>query len=291
MSTERLLRIAYRHRTAFLTGAAALVLLSIALLARMSFDTDVVRLAPRRGPAVRTFHRYLQHFGTFDHLYVVFEVPTGNRISDAEDLIDRYVSWQREPRGPVCRLYTRGWMTASSPDPVDELLLIQAQEGDRQAFEAIVRRWQRRLWTHAYRLTSSNDAAWDITQEAWIAIVKGLRKLRDPAKFRVWAYHIVSNKSMDYLKSRRRNDAASAATADSEQPPQERSAILRHLLDRLEPEKKLVLVLYYIEGLTLAELAFVLGVPEGTVKSRLHASRNAFRLLWQQHAGETQHER
>jgi RNA polymerase sigma-70 factor (ECF subfamily) len=182
-------------------------------------------------------------------------------------------------------------MTNSDSDPVDDLLVMQAQEGDRQAFETIVRRWQRRLWTHAYRLAASSDAAWDITQEAWIAIVKGLRNLRDPAMFRLWAYRIVSNKSMDYLKSRPRNHAASPARAESERPPQECTTILRQLLDRLEPNKKLILVLYYIEGLSLAELALVLGVPEGTVKSRLHASRNAFRLLWQQHAGETSHER
>lgn len=182
-------------------------------------------------------------------------------------------------------------MTNSGSDPVDDLLVMQAQQGDRQAFETIVRRWQKRLWTHAYRLAASSDAAWDITQEAWIAIVKGLRSLRDPAMFRLWAYRIVSNKSMDYLKSRPRHDAASGATPESERPPQECTAILRQVLDRLEPNKKLILVLYYIEGLTLAELAFVLGVPEGTIKSRLHASCNAFKLLWQRHAGGTSHER
>jgi len=79
--------------------------------------------------------------------------------------------------------------------------------------------------------------------------------------------------------------------AESGRPPQEGTAILRQVLDRLEPDKKLILVLCYIEGLTLAELSFVLGVPEGTIKSRLHASRNAFKLLWQRHAGGRSHER
>jgi RNA polymerase sigma factor (sigma-70 family) len=178
-------------------------------------------------------------------------------------------------------------MTNSGSDPVDDLLVMQAQDGDRRSMEELVRRWQRRLWPHAYRLTSSSDAAWDITQEPWIAIVKGLRKLHDPARFRVWAYSIASNKSMDYLKSRPRNDGRAAAPAEPERAPQERRAILRQLLDRLEPDKKLVLVLYYLEGLTLAELAFVLGVPVGTVKSRLHAARHAFRLIWQRQEGET----
>ena len=182
-------------------------------------------------------------------------------------------------------------MTTNGSDPVDDLLVMQAQEGDRQAFETIVRRWQRRLWTHAYRLAGSSDAAWDITQEAWIAIVKGLRNLRDPAMFGLWAYRIVSNKSIDYLKSRPLKDAAPAATLQFGRPPQEGTAILRQVLDRLEPDKKLILVLCYIEGLTLAELSFVLRVPEGTIKSRLHASRNAFKLLWQRHAGGRSHER
>lgn len=181
-------------------------------------------------------------------------------------------------------------MTDTASDPVDDLLVMQAQDGDRRSMEDLVRRWQKRLWTHAYRLTASSDAAWDITQQAWMGIIKGLNRLHDPASFRSWAYRIVTNKVMDHLKSR----AQATAVSDGPEhgaPRQEDRVILRDLLSRLQPEKQAILVLYYLEGLTVPELAFVLGVPQGTVKSRLHASRAELRKLWQQAAAETGDER
>jgi DNA-directed RNA polymerase specialized sigma24 family protein len=107
-------------------------------------------------------------------------------------------------------------MRDSASDPIDDLLVMQAQDGDRKSMEELVRRWQRRLWAHAYRLTGTSDAAWDVTQEAWMAII-----------------------------------------------------------------------LYYVEGLSVSELAFALRTAEGTVKSRLHAARAEFRELWHRESGGT----
>jgi RNA polymerase sigma-70 factor, ECF subfamily len=177
-------------------------------------------------------------------------------------------------------------MSERAPDPVDDLLVMRAQEGDRRSMEELVRRWQRRLWAHAYRLTGTSDAAWDVTQQAWMAIITGLGRLGDPSRFRAWAYRIVSNKAMDQLASRRGSAEPEAATADRP-ARQEHTAILRELLDRIEPDKKALLVLYYLEGLKVSELAFVLRTTEGTVKSRLHAARAEFRKLWQQESGGT----
>ena len=84
----------------------------------------------------------------------------------------------------------------------DELLVMDAQTGDRSAMEALVRRWQKRLWLHALRLTGDREAAWDVTQQAWLGIVKGLRRLRDPARFRAWAYRIISNESADWIRKK-----------------------------------------------------------------------------------------
>ncbi len=179
-------------------------------------------------------------------------------------------------------------MTKSGPDPVDDLLVMQAQDGDRRSMEALVRRWQKRLWTHAYRLTGRGEAAWDITQQAWLAIIKGLGRLHDPASFRAWAYRIVANKAMDHLKSETPPGAPPRWEAEPRAPRQERRAILQDLLHRMEPDKRALLVLYYLEGLTVTEVAFVLGIPPGTVKSRLHASRAELKKLWEQDAAETE---
>ncbi len=182
-------------------------------------------------------------------------------------------------------------MTNRDSDPVDDLLVMQAQDGDARSMEALVRRWQKRLWTHAYRLTGRSEAAWDITQQSWLAIIKGLHRLHDPSRFRAWAYRIVANKAMDHLKVAASHDAASNGPSPQRPPRQESRAVLRDLLQRLDPDKRAVLVLYYLEGLTISEIGFVLGIPPGTVKSRLHASRAELKRLWQENTAETDHDR
>ncbi|MGO9112495.1 MAG: RNA polymerase sigma factor [Thermoguttaceae bacterium] len=76
----------------------------------------------------------------------------------------------------------------------DELLVLRCQEGDTEAFELLVARWQQRLWRHAWRLTGNESAAWDVLQEAWIGISRGINRLVDAAAFPAWAYQIISNK-------------------------------------------------------------------------------------------------
>jgi RNA polymerase sigma factor (sigma-70 family) len=82
---------------------------------------------------------------------------------------------------------------------VDELLVMDAQSGRVKAMEMLVCRWQKRLWRYACRLTGSPEAAWDVTQEGWLGIVRGLSRLSDPARFRPWAYRIVTNKANDWI--------------------------------------------------------------------------------------------
>jgi predicted RND superfamily exporter protein len=93
---ERLLRLAYVRRRTVLLAAFALLVISIAATLRVSFDTNIVRLLPRKGPVVGSFDLYLRHFGTFDRLYILFEVPAGHRVSEGEDFIDRYVESLRK---------------------------------------------------------------------------------------------------------------------------------------------------------------------------------------------------
>jgi predicted RND superfamily exporter protein len=93
---ERLLRLAYSRRVTVLLGAGVLLAIALLLLTHLSFDSNILRLLPRQGPAVRGFDAYLRHFGTFDHIYVLFEVPPDSQISDHEAFIDRYVERLRK---------------------------------------------------------------------------------------------------------------------------------------------------------------------------------------------------
>ncbi len=166
---------------------------------------------------------------------------------------------------------------------VDELLVMEAQDGNAKAMEALVSRWQKRLWHHAYRLTGNNQAAWDVTQQSWIGIIKGLRKLNDPASFKAWAYRITTNKSIDWIK---KNKAAKHLSIDQigDYPQKEiKEHGTKELLEKLDIRKKTVLILHYFEQLSIPDISVVLNIPTGTVKSRLHNARKELKELWQKY--------
>jgi RNA polymerase sigma factor (sigma-70 family) len=168
---------------------------------------------------------------------------------------------------------------------VDELLVMDSQDGDRRAMDALVSRWQKRFWSYACRLTGSPEAAWDVTQESWLGIVRGIRRLNDPARFGPWAYRIVTNKANDWL---RRNAGTKRLPADFEAQARSTDELqtavaatdLHSVLHGLSNSSRAVLTLHYLEGFGLADIANILRVPRGTVKSRLHAARGELKSLW-----------
>lgn len=166
----------------------------------------------------------------------------------------------------------------------DELLVLRCQEGDSAAFAALVDRWQPRLWRHAWRLTGEENAAWDVLQEAWIAVSRGLRRLEDPAAFPAWAYRIVSRKCHDWIRREQRRRRAVGTYAQEmrpqeEQPPADdsRADDLRQALRRLPGQDRAILALRYEEEFSTAEIGEILRIPPGTVKSRLHYARERLR--------------
>lgn len=168
-------------------------------------------------------------------------------------------------------------------DIEDQLLVMNAQDGDAAAMEKLVSRWQKRLWQHAFRLTDDQTAAWDVTQQSWLGIIKGLRKLHDPANFRAWAYGITTNKSIDWIRKAKAARHISIEEIEEQQHKEKTNTGLKELLEKLEFKKKLILTLYYFENLNIAEIGIALNIPRGTVKSRLHNARKELKELWQKH--------
>ncbi len=166
----------------------------------------------------------------------------------------------------------------------DELLVLRCQEGDAEAFELLVGRWQRRLWRHAWRLTGDESAAWDALQEAWIGISRGIGRLADAAAFPAWAYQIVSNKCRDSVRRERRRREATEMYSERMQREEQEAAVaeqqhnnLKEALEQLSGPDRAVLSLRYEEQFDTAEIACILGIPEGTVKSRLFYARQRLR--------------
>jgi RNA polymerase sigma factor (sigma-70 family) len=171
----------------------------------------------------------------------------------------------------------------SPDDIVDDLLVLDAQTGDVAAFERLVTRWHPRLMRYARRLTDSSDGASDVVQETWLAIVRGLRRLNDPAKFAPWALRVTARRSADWIAARRRTregDRAAhreAAHSDHARRHADALARVREVLRRLQPADRALMSMFYVEGLSVGEVAQVLGVPAGTVKSRLFHARERLR--------------
>ena len=176
----------------------------------------------------------------------------------------------------------------------DELLVLRCQDHEAPALRELVARWQPRLWRFALHLTGEASAASDVLQDSWLAIIRGIGRLEDPARFRPWAYRIVSNKGADWVRRRQRDRRLADNISREEASAAERSpqaaeatandhddvAALRQAIRRLPDDRRVLLMMHYFEGMSVAEMATILNVPAGTVKSRLfHTRRNLKTLL------------
>jgi RNA polymerase sigma factor (sigma-70 family) len=163
---------------------------------------------------------------------------------------------------------------------IDEILVMDSQSGSARAMEMLVSRWQKRLWKYAYNLTDDTEAAWDITQESWLGVIKGIRKLHDPAKFKGWVYRIVTNKVNDWIRKNKTAKKVELNEMQDHQHKDEQDTGIKELLANLNMKKRAVLNLYYFEQLSIPEIGIALKIPKGTVKSRLYNARNELKELW-----------
>ena len=175
----------------------------------------------------------------------------------------------------------------------DRVLIERFQNGDRRAFDELVRRHYRRAYNLAYRILGDPEEAADATQAAFIRVYRGLAGYRHTAAFTTWLHRIVVNVSLDQARrgvrgaslerpAQEDGQPIEARIASDEMTPEERVAqaeraqLVQQVLMELPPMHRAVLTLYEIQGLSYEEIARVLGVPVGTVKSRLNRARAAF---------------
>ena len=133
------------------------------------------------------------------------------------------------------------------------------------------------------RLTCDSQAAWDVTQQSWLGIIRGLRKLHDPANFKAWAYGITTNKSIDLLKKTKAVKHISIEEIEEQRHKEKKDSDIKEMLEKIDIRKRAVLNLYYIEQLSISEISLALRIPKGTVKSRLHNARKELKKLWQKY--------
>jgi RNA polymerase sigma-70 factor (ECF subfamily) len=186
-------------------------------------------------------------------------------------------------------------------DDPDIRLVERAQSGDVRAFEALVRRYERWVFTLALRMVGDRGEAEDMAQDVFLKAYAGLSGFRGSSRFSTWLYAIASHHCLNYLASRARRPVPEStlgpAGSDVDDPPglieraadgapradeilerQETARQVQEALQGLTGDHRLVLILREIQGLSYEEIAEAIGAEVGTVRSRLHRARMALKL-------------
>lgn len=176
----------------------------------------------------------------------------------------------------------------SSERIYDEYLVAMARTGDRPALSRLVARWQPRLLRHAWRVLGDVERARDMVQEAWLEILRGLARLDDVAAFPAWAFRIVTRRCQREFGRRAPEpmggvddwvDGSALVPENASAESAAELSIVMAAISRLPGPQRTALALFYLEDLSVAEIAVATDVAPGTVKTRLMHARRKVRAL------------
>ena len=207
------------------------------------------------------------------------------------------MGFQMVERGPVAAMES-----ANSParrrgvvveDP-DSDLIRRWKDGEEGAFELLVRRHERRVFGLLMRMMGSREEAEDVAQDTFLSLHRHGRRFRGEARFSTFVYRVAANAALNRRRTQGRSRAriekfAIRQSAGDDLPysprdPEDATAgveltnHVREALQKLSPALRMPVVLYDIEGLAYGEIAEILSIAEGTVKSRIHRARQALRV-------------
>lgn len=173
------------------------------------------------------------------------------------------------------------------------LLILRSQQGDPDAFRRLVERFDRRLLYFVTSLINDPEQSLDVSQETWLSVFRQFPKLSSPAAFRTWVYKIAYGKSVELLRKLQRLPRTGdgvllpeAAASENDYVQLENAELVHSALSRLTIDHREVLVLHFMENMSVDDMAQVLGCPPGTVKSRMHYARLAIRLVIEELSGD-----
>jgi RNA polymerase sigma-70 factor (ECF subfamily) len=163
-----------------------------------------------------------------------------------------------------------------------EYLVIRSQQGEKKAFELLVEMWQKPLWNFAYRYTGDESITWDMVQETWTAVIKGMDKLERPSLFVSWMFRILTNKCIDHIRKKQTEQQTLKQVCTPPREPEELEGLdsLPPALEKLSDEQRTLLSLRFGQGLETGQIAAILGIAEGTVRTRLHRTLNRLREIF-----------
>jgi RNA polymerase sigma-70 factor (ECF subfamily) len=164
-----------------------------------------------------------------------------------------------------------------------EWIALRCQAGEPGAFEDLIAVMERPLLYYAASLTGNVDSGLDVLQEVWIKVLRSIGKLKDPGSLRSWLYTITHGIAVDRIRRNTSREQAEQVQLEDFQEADEPSfadedaAAVHQALSQIGLRHREVLVLHFLEDLSIAEIAEVVGCSEGTVKSRMHYAKRAMK--------------
>lgn len=165
-----------------------------------------------------------------------------------------------------------------------ELLVLRCRRGQSSALEELARSWEKRLFYYIRRLVDDEQDTWQILQETWVKVLRGIKKLHEPRKLPTWLYSIARNTAISHLRAKYANQAMleeSEKLGDAEDDNRnvafEDAEQVHYGLSRITLPHREILTLFFLQDLSVEEIASVLEIPVGTVKSRLYYAKRALK--------------
>ncbi len=163
----------------------------------------------------------------------------------------------------------------------DTDLIRKARQGDVEAYNLLISRWEKRVYNYLLRITGDREEALDLSQDVFLKAYQNIRKLDDPGRFAPWLFRIAHNEAFSAFRKRRADREASGTpefTADDTSTartpvfPIELSIAVSTALSKLPAEQREAVTLKIYQGFKFEEMAEILSCPVSTVKSRLYAA-------------------
>ncbi|GHE76941.1 RNA polymerase sigma factor [Thalassotalea profundi] len=167
-----------------------------------------------------------------------------------------------------------------------ELLVIEMQQGSEPAFKEVFDYFQPMLLRFAYKTCRNEQMAKDAVQNSWLKIVTSIKKLEDPRRFKSWIYQMVRWQSLDLIKkaNNEKIDFTDMEVNEGElnsNKVDEKENSLLAIIDLLPDIDRQAIYLFYLEQMPIKDIAIILSIPIGTVKSRLNRARNTLKVKLQ----------
>lgn len=180
--------------------------------------------------------------------------------------------------------------------PDDTLLAFKAADGDENAFEALVRKYERLVSTSVYSIAGNAEDVLDISQEVFLKVYKSLGTFKGDSEFSTWLYRIAKNTALDFVRKRKQNtvsidssgeesegfdlpDESVSTSPEKKALQNEKIQLLRDAIGKLSDEHREIIILRELNDYSYEAIAKALDIEVGTVKSRIHRAKDALRKI------------